>query len=60
VQHEVSCVSENLELLCHRTPPDEGHMELETEAGLKSRMRENRTYGSVRGKQTGLSYSEIL
>ena len=39
----------NLELLHFRTAPDDGYLELETEDFLKSRMRENRTYGSVRG-----------
>lgn len=38
-----------MELLCHRTSFNERHLELETDVGLKSRMRENRTYGSVRG-----------
>ena len=38
-----------MELLCERTTFDDGYLELETEAGLKSRVRENRTHGSVRG-----------
>ncbi len=40
-----------MELLCEGTAFDNGYMELETEAGLKSRMRENCTYGSVRGSR---------
>lgn len=36
-----------MELLRERASPDNGYMELETDAGLKSRMRENRTYGGV-------------
>lgn len=42
-------VSANLELLHLGAAPDNGYLELETEGFLKSRMRENRTYGSVRG-----------
>ena len=40
-----------MELLCKRTTPDNGYLELETDVDLKSRMRENCTYGSVRGSR---------
>ena len=40
-----------MELLCERAALDNGYLELETEAGLKSRVRENRTHGSVRGSR---------
>ena len=46
---EVSEVSANLEILHSRSAPDSGYLELVTKDFLKSRMRENRTYGSVRG-----------
>lgn len=46
---EISEVSTNLELLHFRTAFDDGYLELEPEGSLKSRMRENRMYGSVRG-----------
>jgi len=46
---EISEVSTNLELLHFRAAFDNGYLELETEGFLKSHMRENRTYGSVRG-----------
>lgn len=36
-------------LLCERATFDNGYLELETEADLKSRVRENCTHGSVRG-----------
>ena len=44
-------ISASMELLCERTALDNGYLELETEAGLKSRVRENRTHGSVRGSR---------
>ena len=40
-----------MELLCKRTTSDDRYLELETDVGLKSRMRENCTYGSVRGSR---------
>ena len=40
-----------MELLCERAALDNGYLELETEAGLKSRVRENCTHGSVRGSR---------
>ena len=40
-----------MELLCERTTPNNRYLELETDVGLKSRMRENCTYGSVRGSR---------
>ena len=46
---EISEVYTNLGLLHSGAASDNGYMELETEGFLKSRMRENRTYGSVRG-----------
>jgi hypothetical protein len=42
-------------LLHNETEPNSGYMEwLAAEDGLKSRMRENRTYGSVRGSRQSL------
>ena len=49
--HEIRQVSAYLELLRKGAAPDEGYLELETEGCLKSRMRENRTSGSVRGSR---------
>lgn len=49
--HEIRHVSAYLELLRKGTALDEGYLELETEGCLKSRMRENRTSGSVRGSR---------
>ena len=40
-----------MEILCERTPSNNRYLELETDVGLKSRMRENCTYGSVRGSR---------
>lgn len=40
-----------MEILCEGAAFDNGYMELETEAGLKSRVRENCTHGSVRGSR---------
>ena len=44
-------VSPSMEILCERATSDNRYLELETDVGLKSRMRENRTYGSVRGNR---------
>lgn len=41
----------SMEILCERATSDNRYLELETDVGLKSRMRENRTYGSVRGNR---------
>lgn len=49
----------NLEFLHYRASFDGGHMELETDVGLKSRMRENRTYGSVRGIRQAFHFQNI-
>ena len=40
-----------MEILCERTTSNNRYLELETDVGLKSRMRENCTYGSVRGSR---------
>ncbi|MBR5969982.1 MAG: sugar O-acetyltransferase [Lachnospiraceae bacterium] len=48
-----------MELLCEGTAFDNGYLELETDADLKSRMRENRTYGSVRGSRQAFHVSQI-
>jgi len=40
-----------MKILCERATSDNRYLELETDVGLKSRMRENRTYGSVRGNR---------
>ena len=40
-----------MELLCERTALDNGYLGMETEAGLKSRVRENRMHGSARGSR---------
>lgn len=55
---EVSEVSANLEILHSRSTPDSGYLELVTKDFLKSRMRENRTYGSVRGSDIPLRFFE--
>ena len=52
--HEVQQVSTNLELLCQGAASDHGYLGLATEDCLKSRMRENRTSGSVRGSRQSL------
>ena len=39
---------------------NERYVELATEAGLKSRMRENRTYGSVRGDRQAFHIKSTL
>ena len=44
-------VSESVELLCIRTSFNDRYMGLVSNDCLKSRMRENRTYGSVRGSR---------
>ena len=49
--HEVQQVSTNLELLCQRAASDHRYLGLATKDYLKSRMRENRTSGSVRGSR---------
>ena len=49
--HEVYEVSAYLELLCERAALNERHLELAAKGCLKSRMRENRTSGSVRGSR---------
>lgn len=41
-------VPQSMELLCEEATPDEGYLRLETDAGLRNRMRENCTYGSAR------------
>ena len=48
-EYDVEQIPKDMGLLCEEAARDEGHLELGTEAGLKSRMRENRTCGSVRG-----------
>ena len=48
---EISEVFAYLELLREGAAFDDGHLELATEGCLKSRMRENRTSGSVRGSR---------
>ena len=53
--HEIRQVSAYLELLRKGAALDEGYLELATEGCLKSRMRENRTSGSVRA--TGVKAS---
>jgi hypothetical protein len=50
-KHAVHRFCSYMELLCEGTAPDKGHLEPGTGVGLKSRMRENRTYGSVRGNR---------
>lgn len=40
-----------MEILCERTTSNNRYLELETDVGLKSRMLENCTYGSVRGSR---------
>ena len=50
----------NLEALCEGTAPDKRHLELDTGVGLKSRMRENCTYGSVRGSRLAFHILLIL
>lgn len=40
-----------MELLCEGATFNYRYLELETDVGLKSRMRENCTYGSVRGSR---------
>ena len=52
--HEVQQVSTNLELLCQRAASDHRYLGLATKDYLKSRMRENRTSGSVRGSRQSL------
>jgi len=44
----------NLELLCQRAASDHRYLGLATKDYLKSRMRENRTSGSVRGSRQSL------
>ena len=48
-EHEVSEVPENLGLLHSEAAAEGGHLGLATEDCLKSRVRKNRTHGSVRG-----------
>src|SRR5450830_608115 len=55
----LSEVSAHLELLCIQAPFHKGHMARATKDGLKSRMRENRTSGSVRGSDTPSHYNPI-
>lgn len=50
----LSEVSAHLELLCSQTTTDQRHMAMATEDGLKSRMRENRKSGSMRGSDIPL------
>ncbi|MDR1916047.1 MAG: hypothetical protein LBQ58_05685, partial [Synergistaceae bacterium] len=50
-QDAIRDISADMESLYRKAAPDEGHMECITEADLKSRMRENRKYGSVRGAE---------
>ena len=52
--HEVQQVSTNLELLCQRAASDHRYLGLATKDYLKSRMRENRTSGSVSGSRQSL------
>lgn len=40
-----------MEILCERTTSNNRYLELETDVGLKSRMRENCLHGSVRGSR---------
>lgn len=48
---QVRQISPGVELLRQGTAPDEGYLGMETDVGLKSCMRENRKYGSVRGSR---------
>ena len=52
--HEVQQVSTNLELLCQRAASGHRYLGLATKDYLKSRMRENRTSGCVRGSRQSL------
>lgn len=58
--YEIRQVSAYLELLRKGAALDEGYLELATEGCLKSRMRKNRTSGSVRGSRQAFHKVIIL
>lgn len=60
IVYEMGHVSQDSGLLCEEAAPDKGYLELETDVGLKSRMRENRTYGSVRGSRQAIHTAKYL
>ena len=50
-EYENRQIRENMAALSGNAANNEKHLEMENEIGLKSRMRENCTYGSVRGSR---------